>query len=84
MIHEAMAQGDKHGYHRIKDASACNVARAAGLLSSNMTVYAPNHVRILRICDGCDDGGSDLAASRRMISSKEEASNNGDTIDLIR
>jgi hypothetical protein len=76
--------GDKHGYYRIKDASACDVARAAGLLSSNTTVYAPNQVRIVRICDGCDDGGSDLAASQRMISLKEEASSDGDTINLIR
>jgi len=48
---EARSRGDIDAFYRIEDSSACDVAEAAGLLSSNTTVYEPNHARIERRCD---------------------------------
>ena len=47
----ARANGTIDAFYRIEDASACDVAEAAGLLSSGATVYAPNHERIATLCD---------------------------------
>lgn len=48
---EARLRGDIDAFYRIEKSSACDVAEAAGLLSSNTTVYEPNHIRINPICD---------------------------------
>ncbi|KAL7537656.1 hypothetical protein ACHAXR_007981 [Thalassiosira sp. AJA248-18] len=47
----ARSKGHIDSYYRIEKSSACDVAEAAGLLSSNTTVYEPNHIRINRLCD---------------------------------
>ena len=48
---EAMHNGEIDAYYQIEQSSVCDVAKLAGLLSANTTVYGPNHIRISRLCD---------------------------------
>jgi len=48
---EARLRGDIDDFYRIEMSSACDVAKAAGLLSPNTTVYEPNHIHIKSLCD---------------------------------
>ncbi|KAL3806401.1 hypothetical protein ACHAXA_000687 [Cyclostephanos tholiformis] len=79
---DARQRGDIDAYYRIENSSVCDVARAAGLMSPDTTVYMPNHVRIDRICDGDDenDGTGPSLARKEMMSSVEysdEMTNSG-------
>ena len=48
---EARNRGDIDAFYLIEKSSACDVAEAAGLLSDDTTVYAPNYKRISNLCD---------------------------------
>ncbi len=55
MYLESMLEAKQKGYidalYQIEQSSVCDVAKLAGLLSENSTVYGPNHVRISNLCD---------------------------------
>jgi hypothetical protein len=48
---EARHRGDIAAFYQIEQSSVCDVAKVAGLLSADTTVYGPNHVRISQLCD---------------------------------
>ena len=54
MYLESLLEAKQKGYIdallQIEQSSVCDVAKQAGLLSENTTVYRPNHVRISNLC----------------------------------
>lgn len=55
MYLEAMVDASKKGaidaFYRIEDSSACDVAKMAGLMANDTTVYEPNYIRISKLCN---------------------------------
>lgn len=48
---QAIHRGDIDAFYQIEQSSVCDVAKVAGLLSADTTVYGPNHIRISKLCD---------------------------------
>ncbi|KAL7551078.1 hypothetical protein ACHAWF_015776 [Thalassiosira exigua] len=66
---KARLRGDIDSFYRIEDSSACDVAKAAGLLSDNefelsTVVYEPNNLRINSICNNYN------ATARKAVEQK--------------
>ena len=52
---EALDQGALDGFYQVETASACAVARLAGLETGETVVYPPNAAKFQRVCGGTAD-----------------------------